>query len=121
MRRQTRGRWPACPLFSGPMALVPIAVAADGALAAPRVGGFAERTAVGDDGEVPSLPLLGRGPSLESRPDRLVIRSADEVPPPGDAGDVRVDRERRMTGGHREDDIGGALSQPAWGHHILPT
>src|SRR5439155_5511017 len=77
----------ACALFSGPLAFVPIAIAPDGALAAPRVAGFAEHTAVGDDGEVPSLPLLGRGPSLEGRPDRLVIRAADEVPPPSDAGD----------------------------------
>src|SRR2546422_9215396 len=105
--------------FSGPLALVPIAVAPHGALAAPRIVGFAERPAVGDDGEVPSRPLIRQGPSLEGRPDRLVVCPANEVPSPGDASDVRVDGERRMTGGHREDDIGGLWAPPGEGHQFL--
>src|SRR2546422_181433 len=108
------------PLFADPLALVPIAVGPNGALAAPRIPGFAQRTAVGDDGEVPSLPLLRQGPSLEGRPDRLVVRPANEVPSPGDASDVRVDRERRMAGGHRENDIGGVRPGAREDHQFLP-
>src|SRR5207245_11799401 len=107
------------PLFAAPLALVPIAVGPNGALAAPRIPGFAQRTAVGDDGEVPRFPRLRRGPSLEGRPDRPVVRPPNEVPTPGDASDVRVDRERRMTGGHREDDIGGLRTHAGKGHQFL--
>src|SRR3989442_4407159 len=62
---------------------------------------------------------MRRGPALGGRPDRLVVCTANEVPSPGDASDVRVDGERRMTGGHREDDIGGLRTHAGKGHQFL--
>ena len=57
---------------------------------------------------------------MQGRPDGLIIRSANQVPPSGNAGDVGVDRERRMAGGHREDDVGRLGSHTGEGHQFLP-
>ena len=113
-------RNPARPMFSSPLALVPIAIASHGALVTSGIAGLAERAAVGDDREVPGFPFLRWRPPLQRRSEGLVIRSTNEVPPPGDPSDVRVDRERRMAAGHGEDDIGRLRSHAGKGHQGFP-
>src|SRR5207247_6431520 len=57
------------PLLSSAFVLIPIAIASHGALGAPGIPSFAQGAAVRDDGEVPGLPVRGRGPPLQGRPD----------------------------------------------------
>ncbi len=89
------------------MPLVPIAVPGDRAHLTARVSGLADRAAVGDKCEVPSLSLVGRRPSFESRTGRLVAAVADEFPATGDSRDMRVHGEQRAVCRHREDYVCG--------------
>src|SRR5207247_8170602 len=86
---------------------IPVAVPPHRTVGAGRVPRLAKGPPMGDDREMPRLPFFRRGPSFEGSPDRFVVLTAGETPPAGDAGDVRVDGERRMSSTHREDDICG--------------
>ena len=75
---------------------------------------------MGDDREMPRLPFFRRGPSFEGSPNRFVVLAAGETPSAGDAGDVRIDGERRMSPAHREDDVRGLRANAGKGHELVP-
>src|SRR5436190_516124 len=107
-------------LFPKSRATVPIAIRPNRTILAAWVPRLAQRASVGDDREVPSLAFARWSPVLERAPNRLVILAAGELPSARDAGDVRVDGERRTTASHCEDDVGGLGTDTGKGHQFRP-
>src|SRR5438445_4808227 len=107
-------------LFPKSRATVPIAIRPNRAIRAARIPRLAQRASVGDDREVGCLACARRSPLLECAPNRLVILAAGELASARNAGDVRVDGERRTTASHCEDDVGGLGSDAGKGHQLLP-
>src|SRR5205807_4140632 len=107
-------------LFPKSGATVPIAVRPNRTILAAWIPRLAQRASVGDDREVPCLAFPRGSPVLERPPDRLVILAAGELPSARNAGDVRVDGERRTTASHCEDDVGGLGTDTGKGHQLLP-
>src|SRR6184192_3057086 len=99
---------------------IPVAVPPHRTVGAARVPCLAKGPPMGDDREMPRLPFFRRGPSFEGSPNRFVVLAAGETPPPGDAGDVRVDGEGRMSPAHREDHIRGLRANAGKGHELVP-
>src|SRR5437879_12236986 len=99
---------------------IPVAVPPHRTVGAARVPCLAKGPPMGDDREMPRLPFFPRGPSFEGSPNRFVVLAAGETPPPGDAGDVRVDGERRMSPAHREDHLRGLRANAGQAPELCP-
>src|SRR5712691_12254541 len=69
---------------------------------------------------MPFLAFPRRSPVFERPSDRFVVLAAAEAPSTRDAGDMCVDGERRMSAGHREDDVGGLRTDTGESHQFFP-
>src|SRR5207245_4171441 len=94
-------------LPAGSVLSVPVAIPTNGTFVAPRIPGFAQRTAMRDDREMPRLPFLRWSPSLEGGSDRFVIAPAAQVPTSCDSSGRTGNRERRVASRAAQEDVPG--------------